>query len=234
MQRGDVFVVDLVKVLPEVDRALKGKYALAWCTGPVDTSWMPKPTPHVKVVLADTLFDAPPTKIPTLRARTFVHRTPNVPAVSCVPDEALPRGVTLLGTIAKLPRVEDYVLFGYWAGLVRDLHYSWLDEHAPAPAAKPPAARKPRKLGKVLLPEWTGLVEARHVKAVRALLREAVATKLTKPAMRKLVDAINAYNDKHNFIDTPEREALMQTLEDIAAAHGLGMMTKQLNNWRDW
>lgn len=192
---------------------------------------MAKPTPHVRVVLADTLFDAAPTKIPTLRARTFVHRTPNVPAVSCVPDEPLPRGATLLGTIAKLPPIDDYVLFGYWAGLVRDLHYSWLDEHTPVPAAKPPA---PRKLGKVLLPEWTGLVEARHVKAVRALLREAVTDNPTKKRMRELVEAINDYNDKHSFIDTAEREALMQTLEDIAAAHGHGMMTKQLNSWRDW
>lgn len=238
MQAGDVYAIDLAKVWSKIDRTLKGKYALGWCTGPVDVSWMAQPTPHVKVVLADKLFDKPPTKIPQLRARTFIHRVPNVyPALSCIPDEPLPRGVARLGSITKLPPVEEYVLIGSWTGLVMDLHYSWLDEHAPPPKPAPPLKpRKPRKVDpKRLLPEWTGLVKAKHAKAVRDLLREALATKPTKPRLRKLVDAINDYNEANgSFIDTAEREALMQTLEDIAAANGLGMMTKQLDAWRDW
>jgi hypothetical protein len=112
-----------------------------------------------------------------------------------------------------------------------DIHYSWQREHEPPP--KPTKeVRKPRPLDpRKLLPDWRGA----HAKALRTLLREAIAQKPTKPRMRKLVEAINDYNDANgSFIDTAEREALMEALESIAASHGLGMLTKELDAWRDW
>jgi 2-methylcitrate dehydratase PrpD len=81
-----------------------------------------------------------------------------------------------------------------------------------------------------LLPEWDGLVAARHRKAAAKLLLECVAalrkldnpTRTTKLAViEKTVDRINAWNERANVIETPEREGLCAAIDDIGRAAGL-------------
>jgi len=232
MQAGELYAIDLAKVWPKVDRALEGKYVLAWCVGAADSSGFASPTPYMTFVVADGFVESLPKKLPhDLTPRVLVHRSPNVTAIHSVPDEAPPKGVTLIGKLDKLPRVHGETVFGYWAAIVMDVHYSWQRQHE-SPPKPTKEVRKPKPLDpRKLLSGWSGV----HAKALRALLREAIARKPTKAGMRKLVEAINDYNDANgSFIDTAEREALMEALESIAAAHDLGMLTKQLDSWRDW
>jgi len=77
---------------------------------------------------------------------------------------------------------------------------------------------------------------------VRAILTDAIAeivdagsdaTKRT--AIKGAVERINAFDRTHgSFIETGEREALLECLTDIAVAAGLGELREQLDDWRDW
>src|SRR5437762_3497494 len=66
-----------------------------------------------------------------------------------------------------------------------------------------------------LLPEWKGMVASGHRRSVTKLLIACVA-QLDRTASRaaklaaieKTVEAINAWNDRTQVIETPEREAL--------------------------
>lgn len=108
--------------------------------------------------------------------------------------------------------------------------------------------RKQASLGSLarspdLLFEWDGLVRKPDRVAVQKLL-QALARALAKlpatakPAAKRAllqaaVEAINAWNDRRNVIDTAEREALIDALDDIA--HAAGLRGKDLGQaWRDW
>ncbi len=110
------------------------------------------------------------------------------------------------------------------------------------------ALREKRRAGglagmarRTLARDLTSLVSKARATGLRAILARAIREQLRlalprekKKALQHTVEALNAYDEKHgNFVETPEREALMTCLEDIAAASGLGEMTEQLNEWRD-
>ena len=111
------------------------------------------------------------------------------------------------------------------------------------------SAQKKRRAGglvglarRTLAPDLTGLISNTRATALRAILEAAIGDQLKialprekKKALRLAVAKLNTYDKNHGgFIETPEREALMICLEDIAAASGLGEMTEELNEWRDW
>lgn len=94
-----------------------------------------------------------------------------------------------------------------------------------------------------LLFEWDGLVRKPDRLAVQKLIQAgaralAKLPATAKPAAKRAVlqatfEAINAWNDRRNVIDTPEREALIDALDDIA--HAAGLRGKDLGKaWRDW
>ncbi len=96
---------------------------------------------------------------------------------------------------------------------------------------------------KTILFGWEGLCRKRDREAVEKILRDAARSlaKLAptaKPATKRKVleeafEAINAWNDRRNVIDTPEREALIDALDDIA--HAAGLRGRDIGrNWRDW
>lgn len=96
---------------------------------------------------------------------------------------------------------------------------------------------------KTILFEWEGLRGKRDRDAVETILR-GVARALAKlapaakPAAKRQVleaafEAINTWNDRRNVIDTPEREALIDALDDIA--HAAGLRGRDIGKvWRDW
>jgi hypothetical protein len=93
-----------------------------------------------------------------------------------------------------------------------------------------------------LLPEWKGLVPARARTRVQELLVECVtklralrkpdrATKLA--VIQATVEKINAWNDRASVIETPEREALCNAIDDIG--HAAGLRGRDLaGHFRDW
>ncbi|MBA3391289.1 MAG: hypothetical protein H0T89_01535 [Deltaproteobacteria bacterium] len=150
---------------------------------------------------------------------------------------------------------------GGWVGMALDYNFHWREIHDGASLKrardaedakekkKAGAATKKRRAGglagmarRTLLADWKGLVSKKRADATRAILKAAIAellktkeTSARTKVLEKAVLAINAYDDKQGgFIETPEREALMECLEDLASASGLGNVTEQLNDWRDW
>ncbi|MBL0215799.1 MAG: hypothetical protein IPQ07_18205 [Myxococcales bacterium] len=93
---------------------------------------------------------------------------------------------------------------------------------------------------KDILFEWDGLVRTSDRTAVETILRETarVLAKATKPAEKKKVleagfERVNAWNDRRNVIETPEREALIDAFDDVA--HAAGLRVRDIGkNWRDW
>lgn len=96
------------------------------------------------------------------------------------------------------------------------------------------AARKARKRATLaamakleLLPEWEGLTEPRHHRRANELLqRLASALHRAKPDARRAafdagVEALNRWNDRAEVIETAEREALIDALDDLGHAAGL-------------
>jgi len=69
----------------------------------------------------------------------------------------------------------------------------------------------------------TGLVSVKHARAVRAMIVVAIAELAVAP-----VDKAGS------FIDTAERDALLECLEDLAVVGKLGSITRELDAWRDW
>jgi len=122
-----------------------------------------------------------------------------------------------------------------------------IDAHDAAEDAKdaiPIEARKRATLAELatleLLPEWKGLVAARHRRSVTKLLAACVA-QLDRNASRaaklavieKTVEAINAWNDRTQVIETPEREAVCTAIDDIGRA--VGLRGRDLAGpYRDW
>lgn len=94
-----------------------------------------------------------------------------------------------------------------------------------------------------LLPEWAGLTEARHRKAVEKLLiacvgeLRALSRSAKRPAklavIAATVERVNAWNDRTGVIETPEREALCAALDDIGRAAGL-RGRDLAGPYRDW
>jgi len=174
------------------------------------------------------------------------------------------RGVALLGELSTLPALTPKQVregdFGEWYHVALDWSCQWRHDHdhasmqrerdaAKAKQAKADAAaQKKRRAGglvglsrRTLAPELTGLISASRATGLRAILKSAIADQLRTPPRAKkqalaiAVSKLNAFNDKHGgFIETPEREALMVCLDDIAALSGLGEVTEELNDWRDW
>lgn len=93
---------------------------------------------------------------------------------------------------------------------------------------------------KDILFEWDGLVRKSDRNAVETILRETARAlaKAMKPAEKKKVleaafEKVNAWNDRRNVIDTPEREALIAAFDDVA--HAAGLRGRDIGkNWRDW
>jgi hypothetical protein len=163
---------------------------------------------------------------------------------------------------ALRPAEQSHANRASWRNFAVSCHFQWRHDHdqeaLPAEAHRAQAktrgdeeaARKKRRAGglpalarRKLVPEWTGLVSKKRADAVRKILSLAIAelrsegaTKTTKlAALETAVERINAYNDKQScFIDTPEREALMTCLGDLAAVSGLGTIDERLDEWRDW
>ena len=119
MARGDIFVLDLQKLNKQVATGLRGKYAVVWSLGEVDTSRTSATTrPHSRLVIADAIFDAPPT-LAQLKRRTlqpmFCEYRAREPGMYFIEDGALPRGVTLLGQVADPPDCPEYVCYAAWS-----------------------------------------------------------------------------------------------------------------------
>jgi hypothetical protein len=196
-----------------------------------------------------------------LRVQICSYHLPPMPATLFVEDGPLPRGVTSIGELATPPPPPEYRCYGYWRTFAIYANQQWRHEHDQVAIAaetarvlekqraKDDAARRKRRAGgldglarRTLVRDWDGLVRKPARLAVRKLLGDAIRTLAAtrgvaakKQVLEQLVEAINRYNDDHgSFIDTPEREALMTCLEDVAAAAGLGEMTAALDEWRDW
>lgn len=96
---------------------------------------------------------------------------------------------------------------------------------------------------KTILFEWEGLRGKRDRDAVETILRGlaralAKVAPAAKPAVKRRLlegafEAINTWNARRNVIDTPEREALVDALDDIA--HAAGLRGRDIGKaWRDW
>jgi hypothetical protein len=104
------------------------------------------------------------------------------------------------------------------------------------------AHRRGAKLGELarldLLPEWSGSGRSRAAmqKLLVACVHElcVVKTRAAKlAAIARTVERINAWNERHHLIDTPEREALCAVIDDIG--HAAGLRGRDLAGpTRDW
>ncbi|MFO0595132.1 MAG: hypothetical protein U0228_07505 [Myxococcaceae bacterium] len=248
MNAGDVAALDFSVLYREVSAPLRKKHGLAWCLGPAGTN--AAGTPLVRCAVADVLFDERPTleRVQRLELKVREFTQFRAPGVYLLKDEPLPRGVTLLGTLAKRPRVSKraatFVTYAGWSNFVIAFEVSWRREHE-APVAAPKVAPKPRarSLADVrLAPALPKLVSKRRATAVQALLREGVralsAAKTRKArltALEGVVEQLNAYDEAQGgFIDTAERETLLECLEALAAVSGLGDVSAKLDAWREW
>jgi hypothetical protein len=91
-----------------------------------------------------------------------------------------------------------------------------------------------------LLPDWEGLVSRRHRVSMEKLLRDLVKRlraakdrKTKLDAIAAIVESMNAWNDRTNVIETPEREALATAIDDIG--HVFGVRGHDLaGDHRDW
>lgn len=257
MKAGEVVALRFGTLWREVARPLLEKHGIAWCVGPAGTN--PRGVELVRVAMADVLFDAPPTleQVQTLDLKVKVARGTE-PAIFLIEAAALPRGVTLLGKLAKRPRLtrreSTWVTYAAWSNFVIAWDAAWRREQGAADeaaarareAARAEAAKQKRRSrglkGVPLAPALTKLVSKRRAEAVQALLREGVrslaaarsrAARLT--TLEDLVLQLNAYDEaQRGFIDTAEREALLECLEDLAAVCGLGNVSAKLDAWRDW
>jgi hypothetical protein len=79
---------------------------------------------------------------------------------------------------------------------------------------------------RAILRELIDTLDAREAKGATAKARLA--------AIRACVQRFNAWNDEHGLIETAEREALHETLCDVAHAAGLGDQGDAIDRWRDW
>jgi len=197
----------------------------------------------------------------SVRVLTLTYWAKPEPATFFIEDAPLPKGVTAIGRLTSLPKVKPYRCYAYWSSFALHRSNQWRHDHdrkaleleakkdAAKEQAKALAQQKARRAGglaqmkrRTLVAEWTGLVSAGRCRSVRRMLRESIGeiARVDSMARRRallqtLVERINAYDDAQGcFIETPEREALMTCLEDIAVVGGLGAMTKQLDQWRDW
>jgi hypothetical protein len=167
-----------------------------------------------------------------------------------------------LATLAPLTRTQksqgDH---GQWYNVAQEWQFEWRvrNDGAALKAAQEAGRKKEsraaaaatakRRAGglaglarRTLAPDLTGLVSSARANALRAILKRAIAELLKttpgarrKTVLKSTVAKLNAYDEKHDgFIETPEREALLMSLEDIAVASGLGEMTAELAEWRDW
>jgi len=262
--RGDIFVLDLQKLNKQVATGLRGKYAVVWSLGEADTSRTSATTrPHSRLVIADAIFDAPPTLHGTRRTSVVAFAASAArrePGMYFIEDGALPRGVTLLGQVADPPDCPEYVCYAAWSSFALIFNLQWRhrhekqkraaeDQQAVAAAVKrATAATRKRRAGgfagmkrRTLLAAWTGLVPPKHARAVRDMIKLAISALASAPVKQRaavleaLVERINAYNDKAgSFIDTAEREALVECLEDLAEVSKLGSIKRELDEWRDW
>jgi hypothetical protein len=92
-----------------------------------------------------------------------------------------------------------------------------------------------------LLRAWDGAMPAARVTEGRAMLislLDALEAQVNpvkrRAALRASVTAMNRWNDKHGVIETSEREALFESLVDIASAAGLLDARSIIEEERDW
>jgi hypothetical protein len=243
---------------------LRGKHAVVWSLGAADTSRTSATTrPHSRLVIADAVFDAPPT-LAQLRRQPlrpmFCEFRAREPGMYFIDDGALPRGVTLLGQLAHPPDCPEHVCYASWSSFALIFDLQWRHLHAKeqlaaaaektraAASRRALAATRKRRAGgltgmtrRTPLAAWTGLVPAKHARAVREMIKRTITELAAAPVKQRaavleaLVERINAYNDKAgSFIDTAEREALLECLEDLAVVSKLGAITREIDAWRDW
>lgn len=257
MKAGELVALEFASLWREVAAPLRKKYGVAWCVGAGGTNL--RGVELVRVAMADVSFDAPPTleQVQALDLKVKLVRATE-PGIFLLEDTALPRGVTLLGKLAKRPRLtrreSTWVTYAAWSNFVIAWDAAWRREQGAADeaaarareVAKAEAAKLKRRSrglkGVPLAPALTKLVSKRRAEAVHALLREGVrslaaarsrAARLT--SLEDLVLQLNAYDEaQRGVIETAEREALLECLEDLAAVCGLGDVSAKLDAWREW
>lgn len=264
-QVGDVFAFRIGKKLHGfcwVARKTKPEY--------VYSSQLKKmlDVPNLAVACADWVGTKLPTPDDVASRRvlrvTFDGQKPQ-PCVrfdSCGP----PRGFVKIGKISKpsAPHVRE--LYSGFKGVQYEATRQWQWDHqrgklladdraaereeaaedrADAQALKAKlATRKKATLGGLarieLLPEWAGLVSARHRKSVEALLRDLIGRlrvardrKAKLAAIEAIVLKINRWNDRSGVIETEEREALATVIDELG--HKAGLRGHDLaGEFRDW
>lgn len=248
MNTGDVAALDFSVLYREVSASLRNKHGVAWCLGAAGTNAVGMPL--VRCAVADVLFDERPTlrRLEKLELKVREFTQLRAPGVYLLEDKPLPRGVTLLGTLAKPPRVSrraaTFVSYAGWSNFVIAWDASWRREHeAPRTAPKVAPKPRPRSLADVrLAPALPRLVSKRRAAAMQGMLREGVGAlsaarsrRARLAALEAVVERLNAYDEaQRGFIDTAEREALLECLAELAAASGLGDVSAKLDAWREW
>lgn len=255
MKAADVFALEFTRLYRDIQPALRGKFGVAWCLGPA--------LGRMRCAVGDELFDEMPS-LASVKGRALrVRNLPQFdqPCVYLLEDGPLPRGVTHLGVLDEQPpvtqREAEFVTYAAWSNFVIAWDAAWRRENptaAPAATAtqaraKAEAAIERRRAGglegfarRKLAKGLTGLVSARRAEALRRILGQGI-TALTAAkskvgrtrALEAVVVAINEYDAaQRGFIDTAEREVLLECLQDLAALSGLGDVTAKLDRWRDW
>lgn len=257
MKAGEVVTLQFASLWREVSAPVRKKFGLAWCVGAAGTN--AAGAPLIRVAMADVVFDTAPTlaQVNQLELKVKPFRS-NEPGIYLLHDTAFPRGVTLLGALAKRPKLtrreSTWVTYAAWSNFVIAWDVVWRQEQGAADeeaararaAAKAEVAKQKRRSrglkGVPLSPVLAKLVSKRRAEAVRAMLVEGVrslAAARSKPArlaaLEGLVVQLNDYDEaQRGFIDTAEREALLECLEDLAAVSGLGDVSAKLDAWREW
>ena len=259
MKAGDVVALEFSTLFREVSAPLRKKHGVAWCIGPAGSN--AAGTPLVRCAVADVLFDSSPTLDQVQGVELKVRVVPpgqNQPGVYLLEDLALPRGVTLLGALARKPSVTrreaTFVTFAAWSNFVIAWDAAWRREQGAAKesavqaraTAKAEAAKKKRRSGGLegvpLAPVLTRLVSKRRAAVLTTMMRDGVVAlaaassrRARLSALENLVTRLNEYDEAQGgFIDTAEREALLESLEDLAAVCGLDDVSARLDAWREW
>ncbi|MER2564112.1 MAG: hypothetical protein ABTQ32_25505 [Myxococcaceae bacterium] len=256
MKAGEVVALQFGSLWREVSAPLRKKYGVAWCVGAAGAN--AAGAPLIRVAVADVVFDTAPTlaQVNQLELKVKPFRS-NEPGIFLLHDTAFPRGVTLLGALAKRPKLtrreSTWVTYAGWSNFVIAWDAAWRREQGAAEeeatrareAAKAAAATQKRRSrglkGVPLAPALSKLVSKRRAEAVRSMLVEAVRSLAARSraarlaALEALVVQLNEYDEaQRGFIDTAEREALLECLEDLAAVSGLGDVSAKLDAWREW
>lgn len=260
MKRGNVYSLDLRRIFSGVHPKLRGKHAIAWCDGPSSGGGSRFLLADVVFTKAPTLADVRRKK---LRALALTRDAHAVPVYRINDDEERGLTLLgSLEDMPRPPKAQlGRAAESEWIHVAMDFHWQWREVNDAAALARAraaedakerktaeAAARRRRKGGlagigrRTLIADWDGMVAKRRTSEVRAILEDAItglveaeSNAAKRTAIKLAVERINAFDRKQGgFIETGEREALLDCLTDIAVAGGLGEMREQLDDWRDW